>query len=477
MPAVKRSYRWFVFWAISAQCLAILILMSWMQHRNKSGVMRRLSLRVQAISNAIQWQRVIDWFGPVKLFAQSPSPAKRTRNRNIPDYYVRLETLYDRMQRLAAQHPDVVHVQKIGESTALRLPIYAIKISDHPQEEEDESAVLFSGLHHAREPVGSLVCMRIAERLARGYASDHQIRRWIDNLEIWIVPIVNPDGYKFLMDHQVPFPWWRKNLRDNDGDGYFDPIIDGVDLNRNYNFNWEEGGEGNPASWFYRGTRPFSEKEIVAIKELALRENVVCGISFHTYGEAILYPWGNYYPPPDQRLILRVAREMAQRMTRLNGRDSYGVLPLNGRVGQSSVWLYGRLRSIDFIVELGQEHFPQPHRVKRVLAEGVKAAFYLLERAQRSAIWGHIRDEQTHQPIRARVRVRGWEARHVYPRVSETRFGRFERWLLPGNYRLKIEAEGYKTKTLKNIRIYRDKLTYLDVYLQRKPSSLPMSHH
>ena len=477
MSAVKRSYRIWLFWVISIQCLAVLVLVNWMHHRNKTRLLRRLTLKVQAIQQGIQWQRVLHWLGPKSALAQSPAPLSNPRNRNIPDHYHRLEAIYTRMRQLAADYPEVVSIQKIGESTTLSLPIYAIKISDYPHEEEDETAILFTGLHHAREPVGTLACMRLAERLAADYRRHARVRRWLDELEIWIVPVVNPDGYKFLIDHQVPFPWWRKNLRDNDGDGYFDPIIDGVDLNRNYNFNWEQGGEGNPSSWFYRGTHPFSEKEIIAIKDLALRENVVCGISFHTYGEAILYPWGNYYPPPDQKLILQVAHEMAERMLRLNGRDAYSVLPLNGRVGQSSVWLYGRLRSIDFIVELGQEHFPKQHRVEQILKSGVSAAYYLIERSQRSGLWGHVRDAQTANPVRAKIRVRGWEARHVYPRVSESRFGRFERWLLPGKYTLKIEAEGYQTKTVKNVRIYPDRLTLIEINLERKQSSLPMSHH
>ncbi len=176
-------------------------------------------------------------------------------------------------------------------------------------------------------------------------------------------------------------------------------------------------------------------------------------------------------------MILDVAENLARRMTRIASPETYGILPLNGRVGQSSVWMYGRLRSIDFIIELGQEHFPERFQTLRILKEGIKPALYLLQRSRRSGLWGHVRDAETGEPVHARVLVRGLEASFVSSRTSEPIFGRYERLLLPGRYQVKFEAEGYHSKTLRNVEVYANELTYLDIQLRKKQPNIHMSHH
>ena len=118
-----------------------------------------------------------------------------------------------------------------------------------------------------------------------------------------------------------------------------------VDLNRNYDFNWAEGGESIIGSWFYRGAAPFSESETAALKNLAERENVIAGMAFHSYGEMVLFPWGNYFPAPDESVLFYLAQKIASQMLKSEGVGTYGVLPLNARAGQSSNWMYAQLRA------------------------------------------------------------------------------------------------------------------------------------
>ncbi|MFQ6112494.1 MAG: M14 family metallopeptidase [bacterium] len=284
------------------------------------------------------------------------------RNIRIPASYRPLGEIETKLHLLRFRFPEILQIEKIGESTALGLPIWAAKISDNAHQKEDEPRVLFTGVHHAREPIGANICLKLMQTLCENYGEDEHFTRWIDLMEIWFVPVVNPDGYKYVLENNLRFPWWRKNLRDNNGDGIFEPLYDGVDLNRNYGFNWDEGGDGKPSSWFYRGNKPFSENETQAIRNLALKENFVFGISYHSYGESILFPWGNFKQPPDLELIVDIAGEMASKIKRQSGRGQYSILPLNGRVGQSSIWMYGQLRAIDYIVEVGTEYFPPEER-------------------------------------------------------------------------------------------------------------------
>lgn len=398
-------------------------------------------------------------------------------SRIIPKHFPTLDSIYTWIHRLEREYPDLLHVEQIGRSTSLHLPLYALKLSDNASQEEDESALLFSAIHHAREPVGGLLCMRLAETLLQSYTADQDVRRFLDELEIWIVPVVNPEGYRYVFDNDLNFPWWRKNLRDNDHDGIFNPVIDGVDLNRNYDFNWEQGGEDNPSSWFYRGEQPFSEDEISAMQRLAYRENIVAGLSFHSYGEVVLYPWGNYYAAPDQELIYAVGQKLAASMTKLSGSASYGLLPLNGRVGQSSVWMYGRLRAIDFIVELGDEYFTDQRETESIIREAMRAVYYFLDRALISGVRGHVRDARTGAPLVAKIYIEGYEAHYVSPRYSEPVFGRFERWLQPGTYSLEVTASGYGRKHIPRVEVRADRLTVLDIMLRKTGESLPAGNN
>jgi hypothetical protein len=394
----------------------------------------------------------------VAVYSSSPR-----RNFSIPPSYRTHLEIEDDIQALKSKYPHLVLVEKIGESTTLRLPIWAIKISDNAGAREDEPRVFFAGVHHAREPIGANICFKILNTLCEKYGHDDQITRWVDNIEIWFVPVVNPDGYKYVMENNLSFPWWRKNLRDNDGDGVFNPLVDGVDLNRNYDYNWGDGGDGKPGSWFYRGRLPFSESETRAIMNLAIRENFVFGVSYHSYGESILFPWGNYKRPPDIDLIVTIASEMAANIRRQSGRGRYSILPLNGRVGQSSIWMYGQLRVIDFIIEVGNEYFPAEESIPFIVQENQNGAFYLLERVLETGIRGHVFDAKTKAPLAAEIEVLEYASDYVAPRKTDADFGGFYRVVSPGSYNVEIRSAGYATKTFPNVKVRKGEYVDLEI--------------
>jgi hypothetical protein len=402
-------------------------------------------------------------------------PFRRERNTVVPGAYPRLEMLEYQFADLVRSFPHLARIYQIGESTTWRQPIWAIRLSDNPDLDEDEPAILFTGIHHAREPLGAFIGKAIMEELLANYGKSARHTRLVDSLEIWLVPIVNPDGYKYIMEQQLTFPWWRKNLRDNNGDGLFDPLIDGVDLNRNYDYNWEEGGEGNPGSWFYRGSTAFSENEIQALRDLALRENFLIGVSYHSYGESILYPWGNFHRVPDQELIVDIAQRCANQIGRVSGSGYYNVLPLNGRVGQSSIWMYAELSAVDFIIETGEEYFPSPEDIPRIVHGNVQGALYLMDRALRSGVSGHVRDRYTAKPLSAEIHVQGFDASYVKSRRTNTTSGRFDRLLFPGSYTLEIRSPGYQSEIIEGVQIHQEQSTWLEITLARQVASVPSS--
>lgn len=201
------------------------------------------------------------------------------------------------------------------------------------------------------------------------------------------------------------------------------------------------------------------------------------GVSYHSYGEAILFPWGNYSPPPDQELIVDIARTCAAQIGRLSGRGTYSILPLNGRCGQSSIWMYGALSAIDFIIETGEEYFPSLADAANIAEQNVRGAMYLLGRALGAGVYGHVVDAETGKPVNADIHVSGLRADYVQPRHANGAFGRFERLLRPGTYAVEVSQADYETARFEKVRVEADRLTPLHVMLRRKNGQTSPSSH
>ncbi len=116
-----------------------------------------------------------------------------------------------------------------------------VKISDNPNVNETEPEVLYTALHHAREPVGAMQMLFYMYYLLENYDNDPFIQALVDNTEMYFVPVVNPDGYVY---NQTTNPngggMWRKNRRNNGSAGLY-----GSDLNRNYGYMWGYDNNGS----------------------------------------------------------------------------------------------------------------------------------------------------------------------------------------------------------------------------------------
>jgi len=224
------------------------------------------------------------------------------------------QELADDLASLRSQFPELAEVVVIGTSLENR-PILALKVSDNPGADEGEPAVLFLGCHHAREWISVEVPFLFGRYLLENYGSDPAVRRLVDAVEIWIVPMVNPDGHDFSVR---VYRYWRKNRRAND-DGTF-----GVDINRNYGYAWgcdNVGSSPDPGSEVFRGTTAFSEPETLAVRNLILGRNFGSLISYHSYSQLLMYPWGYTTLPTRQDALLHdLGSQLAGLMTAVNGR-------------------------------------------------------------------------------------------------------------------------------------------------------------
>jgi carboxypeptidase T len=167
-------------------------------------------------------------------------------------------------------------------------PLYWVRISDNPNADEAEPEVLYSSIHHAREPASLSQLIYYMWYLLENYADNGEIAFLLNNTELYFVPMVNPDGYVY---NQVNDPdgggMWRKNRRDN-GNGLY-----GVDLNRNYSYQWGTTGVSmDPATDTYPGTGAFSEPETQAMKWFCENRDFQLALNAHTYSDKLLHPIG-----------------------------------------------------------------------------------------------------------------------------------------------------------------------------------------
>ncbi len=284
-----------------------------------------------------------------------PTPANYEYG-SMGGYYT-YEEMLDILARMAELYPRLITpVQPIGDfQTHEGRPIYWLRLSDNPETDEDEPELLYTALHHAREPNSLSQMIFYLWHLLENYETDAEVRYLVDNTEMYFIPCVNPDGYIY---NQTTNPngggLWRKNRRDN-GDGTF-----GVDLNRNYGFHWGEDNQGsspNTNSQVYRGPEPFSEPETQAVKYFCENHQFQLALNYHTYGNLLVHPWGfNDTPTEEDDIFKGMGGVMTQEnnFTLGTGTETVGYV-VNG---DSDDWMYGEEETKNAIYSMTPEVGP-----------------------------------------------------------------------------------------------------------------------
>jgi hypothetical protein len=185
-------------------------------------------------------------------------------------------TLYQELRQLASKHPNIVKAEVVGR-TINDVPILALKVTRNARNLRDGTrpAVLYSSTQHAREWITPEQNRRLAHYFIDNYGKSTEagqaVTPLVNGSELWFLVVANPDGYDFTFTPGNRL--WRKNLRDNNGDGQI-ANGDGVDPNRNFAQKWnydDEGSSSDPASETYRGSGPASEPETQAMDGLQKR--------------------------------------------------------------------------------------------------------------------------------------------------------------------------------------------------------------
>lgn len=252
-----------------------------------------------------------------------------------------LDEAFDQLDLMHQLYPDLVSIRKsISDSIVTHegQSVYSVIISDNVSLNENENQVLYSALHHAREPEGLSQLIFFMWYLLEHYGQDAEITNLVDNLELHFVPILNPDGYIYNQSTEPDGGgYWRKNRRDN-LDGTF-----GVDLNRNYGHQWgfdDTGSSPNPNSGTYRGPSAFSEPESRAMRDYCNAHEFKIALNYHTFGNLLIHPWGFADQPTDDQPVFRRITNWIGRKN--NYKAGLASETVNYQVnGTSDDWMYG----------------------------------------------------------------------------------------------------------------------------------------
>ncbi|WP_243741348.1 M14 family metallopeptidase [Streptomyces sp. 8K308] len=303
--------------------------------------------------------------------------------------YADVRTVVDQAED---QYPDLVSSRVIGTSHQGR-DIIAVKVSANAGVDEDEPEVLFTHAQHAREHLTVEMALYTLGELTSQYGTDPEITELLDTREVWLIPLVNPDGKVYDQESTGSFRSWRKNRQPNAGSTNV-----GTDLNRNWNYQWGccGGSSGSTGSETYRGPSAESAPETRVVANF-VRGRVVGGeqqitahIDFHTYSELVLWPYGYTNADTAGGLTADDAaafRALGTAMAATNGYTPQQSSDLYITDGSINDWMWANQGIFSFTFEMyprtasGGGFYPPGSVIDRETARNREAVLLLLDYA------------------------------------------------------------------------------------------------
>lgn len=354
-----------------------------------------------------------------------------------PAGYRSPEELRSDFEDLVASHPDMVKIvdvtQEMGvEPTLEGRHIFALKISDNVDVDEDEPNVLVVSNHHCRELITPELAYDIARRLLSAYDDDAKIKAAVDNTQIYVIWTMNPDGLAYVWSTNA---MWRKNRRPNAGGSF------GVDLNRNYPVGWDYSCAGStlPTSETYRGTAPASEAETLTMLAFQRDRNFAKILDFHSYAREVRIPYGSCanLPRAVDNLYISTAATMANLMNYQQVRSCC----MGGNIHTG----YAQQGALSFLVETGTAFQPPAEQMEAELVRIWPGALWFLTELD-IPLNGHVMDGEGNGLVaELSVAAIDFEENEAF---FSTETGRYHLWLPAGIWTVTASHADYPPVTV-----------------------------
>ena len=345
--------------------------------------------------------------------------------------YHTYETMLSQLREYETAHPEICKVHDLGVSSDNETHMWALKISDNVDEEEDEPSVLLTGAIHGNERPAPEMALYTIDYILGNDAN----RKLINKTQIWVIPIMNSAGHV-------------ANTRQN---------ANGVDLNRGFPVDWEDDSlEGLEIE-----TRNLIENFYNK------RDHVVAGIDLHTFGQVYLLPYARTRKEPADHEALSALGEM---MANSAGYRPMQLAKFIRRTvkGGGADYRYGKYGTFYYGLELGTSHSPPETKLAALCELNLRGVMMMMNRIHYSTLTGHVTRDG--KPIVATVSIEGIDRPENLrmPYKSDENFGRYYRILMPGKYRVTFHFED-KEIVKEDVTIVSDKQTILDIEFGTPP--------
>jgi hypothetical protein len=350
-------------------------------------------------------------------------------NQTLLEAYHSYQEIIDLADSLATNFPGICKKFVFGYSIENR-QLAALKISDNVSIDESEPEVMFDGGIHGDEVGGPENIIRFARDLCLKYSIDPTVTYLINNREIWLYLMVNPDGRV----HDV-----RYNAN-------------GVDLNRDWPYMWDAWG-GSPG--------PCSQVESKALRECMYNNQFVVHTTYHSGTEYISCPWSYRSDQPlDWAHIIQLAGlySSASGYTNLEyGQGNSGMYPINGSTKDGN---YGMMGAIAWSMEISYSKHPPTSQIMQYYNWNYPSMIAMIEYAG-YGLDGIVTDAITGDPVAAVIFVNDY-----FPTYSDPTAGDYHKYVLPGTYSITVVANGYQSQTINNIVVTPNSATSTNFQLQ-----------
>ncbi|MFZ4520970.1 MAG: M14 family zinc carboxypeptidase [Bacteroidales bacterium] len=337
-------------------------------------------------------------------------------NPLVPSGYYTYDQIIAIADSLATNFPAICKKVSWGTSVGGR-QLAALKISDNVNNDEPEPEIMFDGGIHGDEVGGSQNIILFARDLCLGFGADPAITNLINDREIWLYLMVNPDGRESMSRYNN----------------------NGVDCNRDNGYMWN--GEGN--SW-----SAFSQVETKALRNLILDNQFVVYTNYHSGTEVLAYPWSyRSNPTRDNEHINQLAGvySTASGYAYLQYGQGYNIMyAING---STKDFQYGSLGNIGWSIEISVDKQPASSQISHFYTVNKPAMLELINRCG-WGVSGMITDSVSGAPVKASIQVNNY-----FPIYNDPAIGDYHKYILPGTYTLKVVANGYKPKTIYNVTV------------------------
>lgn len=338
-------------------------------------------------------------------------------------YYHSWSQVLTEVVNYVASHPSIARCDTIGWSVQNR-PLLSIKISDNVNNDELEGKIQFNGCHHGDENIATEINLYFMRYLLDNYGIIPEVTSLVNHREIFIVPVVNPDGF-------------------NAGSRY---NAHGVDLNRDYGFQWFGHGSS---------TSPFSQPESRAMRDDYCKYGYTISLDYHSVSQYVNYLWDySTYQVPDyyeEVVMFSVPYSDSSGYDTING---YSWYQTSGSCQDATYGLFGAL---DVTIETLQPSDPDQECIKN------RGAMMYVAALSGYGLQGYVTDSISGDPLEGVIFFQqGNDPRWIINSRKAT--GEYHKILAPGTYSVTAHVPGYISQT-KSIQIYSDTVVRLDFQL------------